>query len=1061
MKDFYLLLALWALGTNPAFPQEGYSYHGRLLAAGQPLGQVNIRAGSRLGVSSPEGYFSLRLDSPSASFLFTRMGYAPLELQLNAGADTLSLEMALLSVELDEVLVSTGYEQLPKERATGSFESIGPGVLGRRVSTDVISRLEGVSGIYFDRRTGGSALSIRGRSTILADASPLTVVDGFPYDGDINNLNPNDIEKITVLKDASAASIWGVRAANGVIVITTRQGEKNRKPLLEITTNLTLGAEPDLYYAPFMAAADFIEVESFLFGQGFYNSTLENQAKPVVTPVVELLALQAEGQLSRAWAAGRIRDLKAKDVRKDLEQYFYRPSLNRQYALSYSGGAATYHYLLSAGWDNNLSSLIRNDMQRFTLRSENTLKPTKKLSLRLGLNYAQISNQNNNPGSTGIFPSSKSLYPYAELADAEGNPLAIPKDYRLGYLDGLSESGLLDWHYRPLQELQLSDRSSTQHDVRIRGSVSYAFSPVLNLELSYQRELQQGQGRNYSGADSYLARNLINQFSTVKQGLVQYGLPVGGILDGSHSAMLSRLARSQLNYTHKWKAVHRITALAGAEIRDRSFRSQSQRLYGYRDDLLTYQNVNLRDMLPTWQNLRADQRIPDGVSLADRTLRFTSLFANVGYGLDERYLLSVSARKDASNLFGLAANKRGVPLWSAGLGWQVDKEDFYGAHLPPELKLRLTYGYSGNVDNTLSALPTLAYYSNAYQTGQQYAVLRNPGNPQLRWEKSGMLNLGLDFATAGPVLRGSFDFYLRKGRDLIAQAPVDPTTGVTAPSGSFAFKGNVADMKGSGLDVVLHSDPLKGALEWQSDLIVNLTANRLTRYRLPAATANAYTGFGNLVTPFEGNPVYGIYSFAWAGLEASTGNPQGYLDGEVSQDYAAILFDNPRTLHFHGSAVPVLFGSLRNTFSFRDLSLSFNLIYKGGYYFRRSGLSYYNLFSLWQGHPDYADRWQKPGDEARTDVPSMAYPNSSLRDLFYTGSGALVERGDHIRFQDINLSYSPPRRRQGPLRSIQLYTYLNNLGIIYRANRSGLDPDFYNGGFPLPFTVSLGLKASF
>ncbi|UBM58771.1 SusC/RagA family TonB-linked outer membrane protein [Marinilongibacter aquaticus] len=1059
MKDFYLLLALWGLGTNPATGQAAHRYTGRVLGEGRPLNDVTVTASGRVTFTDEGGYFTLELAGQAAALRLTRMGFVPLERQLSPTADTVLLEMEALALALDEVVVSTGYQQLPRERATGSFESIGPDLIRRRVGTDILSRLEGISGLYFDRRNGGSALSIRGRSTILADASPLTVVDGFPYDGDINNLNPNDIENITLLKDAAAASIWGVRAANGVIVITTKKGGYDRKPRLEFTSNLTLGRRPDLYYAPQMSSSDFIDVETFLYGKGFNNAAIDNIRKPPISPVAEILYLQQQGELGEGQARSRIDRLRQQDVRDDFDRYFYRPSFDRQYALGYGGGSAVHRYRFSGGWDDNSGHLRGNGLQRLTLRAENTLRPTDDLSLDLGFNYTRMQSGNNNPGMGGIYPASKSLYPYAELADAEGNPLAIPKDYRLSYLDGLSESGLLDWHYRPLEELALADNTQAQRDIRLNTALGYRFSPSLSLDISYQYQRQEVSGKNYYGPETYTARNLVNQFSREGEGTVLYGVPPGGILDRSSSVLLAQVARSQLNFRQSRQGRHGFTAIAGAEARQRHYRSDAHRLYGYREDIITYRNANLTDLLPTYQNLRGTQRIPDGISLADRTLRFLSLYANASYELDKRYSVSGSARRDASNLFGVAANRKGVPLWSAGIGWQVHREDFFTTRLLTRLKLRLTYGYNGNVDNTVSALPTLAHYSNAYMTGIPYAVMHNPGNAELRWEKSRVLNLGIDFASPGGIVSGSLDYYLRKGTDLIAQAPVDPTTGITAPSGSFSFKGNVADMKGSGLDVVLHSDPLKGALEWQSDLIVNLTANRLTRYRLPAATANAYTGFGNLVTPFEGNPVYGIYSFAWAGLEASTGNPQGYLDGEVSQDYAAILFGSPESLTFNGPAVPVLFGSLRNTLSLKGFSLSFNLIYKGGYYFRRSGLSYYNLYSLWQGHSDFADRWQKPGDEARTDVPSMAYPNSSLRDLFYTGSGALVERGDHLRFQDMNIAYRFPEGKV--FRSLEVYSYLNNLGILWRANGAGLDPDYYDGGFPLPFTVSLGFRASF
>jgi TonB-dependent SusC/RagA subfamily outer membrane receptor len=208
--------------------------------------------------------------------------------------------------QLEGVVVNTGYQSIPKERATGSFVQIDRALLNRRISPDIISRLEGVaSGLSFNAniptQSKESPFSIRGRSTITANTQPLIVLDNFPYDGDLNSINPNNIESITLLKDAAAASIWGARAGNGVIVINTRKGGLNRPLSVELVTNYTFSKKPDLFYNPnFLNASSYIDFEQYLFSLGSYDADLNNTTtRPPLSPAVELMARKRAGLISQ------------------------------------------------------------------------------------------------------------------------------------------------------------------------------------------------------------------------------------------------------------------------------------------------------------------------------------------------------------------------------------------------------------------------------------------------------------------------------------------------------------------------------------------------------------------------------------------------------------------------------------------------------------------------------------------------------------------------------------------------------------------------------------------
>jgi hypothetical protein len=194
------------------------------------------------------------------------------------------------------------------------------------------------------------------------------------------------------------------------------------------------------------------------------------------------------------------------------------------------------------------------------------------------------------------------------------------------------------------------------------------------------------------------------------------------------------------------------------------------------------------------------------------------------------------------------------------------------------------------------------------------------------------------------------------------------------------------------------------------------------------------------------------------------GNPQGWLNGHVSEDYGSITNSSDLSnLLYKGPANPTVFGSVRNDFGWKRWGLSFNIVYKLGYYFRRSSINYYNLFQgSSPGHPDYKRRWQYPGDEQRTYVPSLIYPADASRDLFYTNSEPLVEKGDHIRLQDIELSYKLQKKvlSRLPVQSIRFYLYANNIGLLWKANHQGIDPDNISD-MPNPRTLALGIKLGF
>lgn len=1051
--------------------QNGITANGTVRdSLGKPLSgaTVRLKGTQKLAFANADGHFVMKNIEAGAPLLISFIQHQTLEVGAAEDMGTITLNRVNLRMEVVDVNVNTGYQSLSPERTTGSFVKPDKVMFDSRVSTDVISRLEGItSGLVFNAKgtmASGSdeTLSIRGRSTIYANAQPLIVVDNFPYEGDFNNLNPNDIEDITVLKDAAAASIWGARAGNGVIVITTKKGARNQPVRLSLTANTTVSAKPDLKYDPnFISSSSMIDLEKDLFERGYYNSKFTNAAKPLISPVVALLYQAKNGLITQQEVDEHLDQLRGIDTRDELSRHFYRNAVNQQYALNVLGGSDKHFYYLSGGYDKNANMERENGFERFTLSFDNTFTPFKNLNINAGINYVQGTTTTDNTLSSVQSAMLGSQLPYTSFTDDNGNPSSIAYGFSQLYTQNIQDKGFLDWRFYPLEELNngYNQTSNQQKDIRIWTGIDYNFFKGLKGSVKYQYQKGITNQRNLAEQESYFTRNLINRYSTLDaSGNVNgYNIPLGAILTRENGYSTANNIRGQLDYVNSWQD-HAINAIVGIEAREITTESENFRYYGYDDATATFGNVNTTSNFPI--NPSGTGTVGAGLGAGGTLDRFRSFYANVAYTYKDRYTLTGSARIDQSNLFGVRTNQKSVPLWSAGLRWDINKESFYHVDWLPKLSLRSTYGYNGNMDKSVTAVTTfqlLSVPANSI-TGLRYAIISNIGNPDLRWERIGLLNLGVDFSLKNNVVSGTIEYFHKTGKDLIGDQLMPHYSGVTK------MRGNYAKMKGSGLDVQLNSRNMQqGIFRWESSLLLSKAIDKITEFS--AVNVTPTVSNGRSISPLIGKPVYHIRSYRWAGLDPETGNPQGYDDeGNISQNYAQLTrptsFDE---LVYNGSARPTLYGGLRNTFAYGALDLSFNISFKLGHYFRRNTIIYNTLFTGYKSHEDYDERWQHPGDELATNVPSLVYPTNTNRDNFYSASEIMVEKGDHIRLQDVALSYrinSPSLKALG-VSSLQVGVYANNIGLLWKATKTDLDPDFPVGGIRTPRTIAFSVKAGF
>lgn len=1020
-----------------------------------PLPGATVRAvnGKYAVQTLSDGSFTIKVKSLNSPLLITYVGYDGMQYQVSSSnMHNIQIVLTKSKHTLDAVVVSTGYQSLPKERVSGSFETINNKTFNQRVTSTVLSRLDGISSVNFDKGAGRPNILIRGLSSINGSNAPLIVLNGFPFEGDFNRINPDDVESITILKDAAASSIWGTRAGNGVIVVTTKHAAYNQPLQVGFNGNFSVTQKPDLFYLNQMTTSDFIDVEQFLFSKGYYKGQENNRnTRPVLSPVIELLIKQRDGIITDA--EQQIDDLRNLSASNSFKNQLYKNATLQQYNVNLKAGDQKGNFFLSAGYIGSNDEL-NTTSKSVTVNSEANYKFNSKLRVNVGLTFIQ---RNSTSGATS-FQSQRSIYPYFQLTNPDGSPAGIPL-YRKGFIDTAAAGNLLDWNYYPLNDYKHSYSKIDGQNMIGRLGINYNIIKNLSFSGTYQYERQNDQITMINDLQSKFTRDLINRYTQYDPmaGSLNYIIPIGGIKDGGVTSIISQNVRAQLNYNYSSRDIT-VNAIAGFEARDVKNTSSINRNYGFDENVLTSSKVDYVNAYPSFIN-GSPQYVPFVDYNGEKNNRFVSTYANAGITYLNRYIFTASARRDASNLFGVNTNDKWQPLWSTGLGWNLSNEEFYGSVLLPSLKFRATYGISGNVDLARSAVTAIQYGQPSQYSGYPLAFISQYANPDLRWEKSSILNFGVDFSFKNQIVSGSIDGYFKNGTDLYGLTPIDQTAGV----GSTIVR-NVGDMKGHGIEFNLNSNLIDRSFKWSSSFIFNYNRSKVTKYYQQSEVGANFISNGLSLKPVVGKPVFALFGYKWGGLD-SLGNPMGIVNGKVSKDYYDITGNGtkPEDLVYGGSAIPQYFGSFINKFQYKKFTLTINITYKFGYSFVKNSVNYSLLAQGLVQSSDFAKRWRKPGDELTTDIPSMVYPISSIRETFYNNTEVLFRKGDHIRLSYVNLSYNLPEKllKKAALRNLQLYFSASNLGLIWKKNKDGIDPDYVGISIPPGKTFSFGLQTTF
>ena len=1110
------------LKSTGELSQDSLIFKGRVVdETGLPMSGATIRTKGSKKVTKTvsDGSFSI-LAHKKGAIEISFIGYVTKEISLSGlnPESNISIVLNPGQNQLGEVsVVSTGYQDMPKERATGTFEIISKEQLQHSNNPNLIKRLEGITAsMDFGNPISGNSnlssngvkkspivnLTIRGKNTLAApgvgadkslnSGQILVIIDGLPSPYTIDEINPDDVESINILKDAAAASIWGSRASNGVIVIKTKKGSYNKPVNISFNTNLNLSNKIDLFYKKFMSTSDFVDAQVQKYNSR-YSFPVEDptdlfQPQTYLSPVEEIINDQRLGTLTEEQAKAKLDDLRDNDVRRDLNKYFLRKSLVQNYSLAVDGGSEKYAYRLSGGFSNTRNNTVPNSGSRFNLNYNASVRPIKQLSLQAIIAYND-SKTTDQAGANRLVGNSinTGFNPYAVLADDQGNPLVVPRTYRPKYLQLLADhygDKILDMGFKPLQDMNEGYYKTTTKNINLNLNANYQINPIFAANLTYGYTYGQNEEIELKGVNSYYTREIINIFTTREDYLDPYTtlptplkklIPLGGIYTPTFVKYNTQTLRGLLSVDKTWNEKHQLNAFAAVDVNQYYELRQFQQFYGYDEKTLKVNNslpfgIEFNRLINDPINGLSSGTLPFiPAAIQDFKTRALSFSSNAAYTYDRRYTISASIRRDLSSISGPSTNRSAKPYLSYGALWNLGNEKFYALDWLPILQLRATYGTNGNINPVNPSRPIITNLPAATFGGNllPYATTSFVSNSELRPEKSSMLNLGLNFGMKNNRLSGSVDYFIRNTKDLITDGVLDPTTGYSLASY------NSANLRSWGADVILNSINLQtGKFSWTSNL--TFSYNRVKILKLLSAnniaTASQFLGFDNV----QGYDINRIAAYRWAGLDPQTGDPRGYdadenilsVSGKSDPAEVAKLLkiqSVPITsMHYFGSAVPVYFGALRNTFSYAGFSLTTAFQYKLGYYFRKnsSDLIRYNaLFSdNTIGAAEYANRWMKPGDENITNVPSFTLPTSLERDNFYRFSEINVLKGDHIRFQEINISYAF-RKTNFFIKNPRIYVNVNNLGIVWRANKAGIDPDVND--YPMPRTYGLGLSANF
>ncbi|OMQ07808.1 SusC/RagA family TonB-linked outer membrane protein [[Flexibacter] sp. ATCC 35103] len=1034
--------------------------------------------GSGRGVQTDfNGEYQIIAVSSETTLAFAYLGYIRQEIKVE-GKSVINVVLKEETLQLGEVVLTTGYQNISAEKSTGSFSSL-------KAKDFQEQRLSSLDKILEGRIVGYQGGKIRGTTSMNGLTTPLYVIDGFPientkYDANFRlseslpNLNLEDIETITVLKDAAASSIYGARAANGVVVITTKKAKAGRTNI-SFSSNLTVTPYRN-YTGNLTDAGDIIGLEKgwadanpSLKGANAstYAQSLLNNAVFTSQGMQTLLNGYA-GNISQADMNNRLNQLGSQGYRyyDDIAKYAKRDQYFIQHNVSLGKATESNSFNASLTYKGNKFEDRYSDNQSVGINLKNSTDITSWLSLDLGtyMNYGESDTQTYDPFST-LKPQFK-FQMYNQLVNDDGSNFTstAASRYNNFTLQSMKTYGLYNMDITPMDELGRNINKTKNLLNRTFAKFNIKFSHALTYNTMFQYEYGVDRGSLIRDKESFNVRSTVNGLVTIVNNKAVYNLPYGDILKETNQFTNAYNFRQQLNFDQNFNNIHDVTAIAGMEIRHSKVEYGDNTRYGWDEQTLSYTPVNQADLLKVYGTVFGGSLGVNNFA-ADRELvnRYVSFYGTGGYTYDRRYSLTGSLRWDRSNLWGTDNKYQNKPTWSTGAAWNIDKESFFKVSWINMLKLRGSYGIGGNVAKDSAPYLTASYYANTNVGGNQGYVNSRP-NPELSWEKTTTTNVGLDFAFFNNRLSGTFDVYHKKGQDLLASSNGVPTEGF----GYSTYRINNGEMTNKGIETTLRGTIVKtGSFSWDASVLYAYNKNKVDYVKVEAPVYYLQLDYPSSY-PRIGNDYNTIYGYKWAGLNEK-GLPQVYnAKGEKVIYNPADL----KAIQDYGSTVPTHSGSFHTSVNYKNFSLSALFIYELGHKIRNTFLPMLeNNYSSALGsyvtdittvNKNIVNRWQQPGDEAFTNVPRAVYEYeadfiSDSRDIYRYADINILD-ASNIRLSNVSLAYQLPKEaiKRVNLQDVRFNLNAENVFTVAKSR----DAKYLLNGFQSPSLV-FGVNINF
>lgn len=1048
-----------------------------------------------------DGNFSITLPAGAKMVKFSSVGMKELVYQLIPGrTENVRIIMEWENTELDQVVV-TGYAQTSVKRITGSVAVLNSEKFEAKAISSVDALMQGeVAGVSIKSLSGQpgtqAKITIRGSNNITGSSAPLWVVDGVPLQSEspvlsseqlatggfdnifvngIGNINPNDIESITILKDAAAAAIYGSRAANGVIVVTTKKGEAG-KMRISYNNTFSWSFKPERSLN-LMNSSEKLSWEDELwneFSAAKYAASLTDNT--VIYPVVGIVGQIRAGLGDFASMKGdkAAQDKYIESLRNvDTNWYnlLFRNSFSQGHHLSLSGGSGKSTYYVALGLNDEDGMLIHNDYRRYNVNAKMTLTPTDWARIDVGMEAAR--QESKMPYST-VDPFYYAFFsnPYERAYNADGSYAADNTWFTLGYYNGrgaeqvMPKNGFniireLDSNYSKTANTNGTFRAQTDFRIieplHFVGLVSYSYSN--NSTDKVIDKYSYSAFRDRLGSDDRSQTNLYGNISQNRTNRNSY------------------VARGHFSFNKTFAETHTVNLLAGAELRGSGSNTIFTKRYNYDPKTGTTSLPQISGPQDEW--LSEVEKL-NGEYFSKT--RYASFYASADYYLGKSIVLNASFRTDGSSNFG--SNKQFNPTWSAGAAWHIGEEAWMKKALPAlsHATLRAAYGFTGDVNTSTSHLLVIQYLQQQYRYfGDEtfnLGTIPSAPNPDLGWEKTQDAKAGLDFGLWKDRLTLNTEYYYRLSTDVVTSSPVQSTTGFT----HVYF--NAADIMNSGIELTLNGKIIQ-TKDWGLSAAVNFAYNYNKVLKYNPVSKSGITSKDRYV---EGYPTGAIFSGKYAGIASDTGLYQFELRPDATISTATDLNKPDNYRYFLGTTIAPYTGGFNLSASWRQLRLSISGVYSFGcktYENFRYPASYSNAshsgvstetvqsqFSdLYGNHlnveKDRTNRW------TATHTTGVKYPriydyfdgkynfasynpmDSSIIDAVY------LKNNSYLRIKSIILTYSLPGAavKKMRMRGLSFNVSLNNFFTFTKYD--GMDPEIPGATYPTTRSVSAGMNIDF